>query len=72
MNISPTMKILLLLLAAALGSYGTSMATGVVSWPQVTGGVASALASAIVGLFVNMPKREWSEEERANKLGEKP
>lgn len=69
---NPYIKAALVIIAAVLGAYGTAMATqtGVVNWNSVFGGMASAAGGAILGLFTNMPQRQWTDEERASKLGD--
>lgn len=64
-------KAALVILAAVLGAYGTAMASSadVVHWNSVWGAVASSAASAILGIFTNLPRSEWTDSERAVKLG---
>lgn len=65
---NPYVKAVLVIAAAVLGAFGASMATNA-DMHQVYGNMATAAGSAILGLFTNMPKREWSDEERAAKTG---
>lgn len=67
-QMNPYFKAILVIAAAVLGAFGAAMAAHA-DMAQIYGSMATAAGSAILGLFTNMPKREWSEEERAVKLG---
>ena len=61
----------LVVLGAILVPMGAGMSAGIHDWYVLGGGMATAGASAIAGLFVRLPQKEWSEAERAAKLGDK-
>ena len=63
---------ILVVLGAMLASMGAGMSAGIHDWYILGGGMATSGASAIAGTFVRLPQKEWSEEERAKKLGDKP
>ena len=64
-------KAILVVLGAILVPMGAGMSAGIHDWYIIGGGMATAGASALAGLFVRLPQREWSDEERAKKLGDK-
>lgn len=66
---NPYVKAALVLIGTALASFGASAANGVHDWFIISGGMATALGGAIAGLFVQLPQKEWTTEERAEKLG---
>lgn len=68
---NPYVKALLVIVAAVLGAYGTAMVSTAVpvNWNAVFGSMASAAGGAILGLFTNMPRSEWSDAQRAVKSG---
>jgi hypothetical protein len=72
---NPYIKAIIVVLGAILVPMGAGMSAGIHDWYVIGGGMATAGASAIAGVFVRLPgdaarKNEWTDEERAAKLGE--
>ena len=65
---NPYVTAVLVVLGAMLASLGAGMSAGIHDWYVIGGGMATAVASAVAGLFVRLPQREWSDEERSEKL----
>jgi hypothetical protein len=68
---NPYVTAVLVVLGAILVPMGAGMSAGIHDWYVLGGGMATAGASALAGLFVRLPQKEWSEAERAAKLGDK-
>lgn len=58
----------LVLLGAILAAIGNDFAKGIHDWYIIGGDVAVATAAAIAGILTRLPQREWTEEERIQRL----
>lgn len=56
-------------LSAGAVQYGTLWAASVTDTNALMAGTVLAMGTAAAGLLKQLPKREWSEEERVSKLG---
>lgn len=61
----------LVFLSAILAAIGNDLVKGIQDWNIIAGDVALAAATAIAGILTRLPKREWSEDEREDRLGGK-
>ena len=55
--------------AAGATQFSILVAAGVVAPLPLAAGVMGAIGVGIAGMVKTLPKREWSDEERAKKLG---
>ena len=58
--------------AAGATQFSILVGAGVVTPLPLAAGVLGAIGVGIAGMMKTLPKREWSDEERAEKLGTKP
>jgi len=67
----PWMFVLLTIIGAGLVQFSILVGSGITTPLQLCAGVAGAIGTAIAGLFARMPQKEWTDEQRAAKLGDK-
>lgn len=70
-NLKVFLWILGTILAAGMVQYAISAADPAMPWRVVVAHVVGAIGTSLGALLIKLPKREWSEEERDEKLGDK-
>jgi hypothetical protein len=68
---NPYIVAALLVFVGALAQFGNLIAQGVHDPLIIAGSVATAVATTIGGVLTKLPQRQWTDEERAEKLGDK-
>lgn len=58
-------------IAAGATQYGILVAAGVTEFQPLLAGVLGTIGTTIAGLLKQLPQRQWTDEERAEKLGDK-
>lgn len=58
----------LVIIMAALASIGADLSAGIRDGYAIMGGVTAGVAAAIAGILTRLPQKQWTPEERAEKL----
>ena len=64
------LQILIGALAAGATQFGILVAAGVTQVLPLSAGVLGSMGATVAGLLRQLPQREWSPEERVERLGE--
>ena len=71
MNTKPVLYVLATVLGSGLVEFSTLVSTGTTAALPIAAGISGAVGTSLMALFVRMPQKKWSNEERTAKLGVK-